>query len=191
MELSIKSNIIFIIFVMISCGSDSSTEPEDKYLSSNLITNSSFEFDNSSSVEGWNVISTNAIQFKADHPTDGGRWSVYLDVNNLASLTYKLAPEPAEYIYELSIWSKAGLDRGNHPVAGGEGWLELSQEFAESLFKSKKILIDESADWKKYTILDTINSTYCDNIFVSFGFSPNGYMGYGIYFDLCSLYTLK
>ena len=147
----------------------------------NLIRNSSFEENGQPSLKFWNVQDTSKINFSKDVPPGGGHWSVYLH-----SEWYGPLPETPScfiplssgtHILKFSIYGKS-------KTFFGSALLILKKGNVRKIVDQNSIT---DSIWTKYSIVDTLNISEGDSLFVLLYGGGTEIVDGITYFDLAEL----
>ncbi len=171
----------FALLSIIILGCDKETEnptrPGDE---NNLVANSSFEIDGTSSSQGWQFWSNtqSSPTFSADVPPNGGKWSIVLSSADRigSSLQTKVAARAGGNRYKLSLWAKS---------KGDTGYVQLI--FNKAIRRT--IGIQDSL-WRYYEVIDSLGTVQGDSLVVLLD-AGTTYLFAQSQFDLCRLEVVK
>ena len=150
----------------------------------NLLTNSSFESNDSASLQGWrrSINNNSLIGFTHDTPNDGGVWSIKLETVWPPPLFVQttVAAPAGTHRYQLSTLAKA---------AGAGGRFSLTLKRNDTLTIRKTLYIFDGA-WTSRYFLDTLTTVAGDSFVVTlYGGGSMSDTGQ-TFFDLCKLEKL-
>lgn len=152
--------------------------------SANLLTNGSFEYSNSPSLNGWYAehADTMWLHFSRDVPSEGGSFSITVDAiwGPPISIVQSVSPPLGMNRYQLSAWSK---------VIGVGGSLSLSIKKADTLIVRKLVRIVDTV-WTNYVLFDTLLAESRDSLIVKLSGGFSQLRPGKTFFDLCKLEKL-
>lgn len=168
----------------------------------NLITNSSFEFNDTASLQGWDVYGHYIWPVK-DAPPGGGMWSVAILSEGLPvdHIRFTVAVSPGTHVYKFSVWAKV-VNPDTQICSGGSVFFYIKR--SGTLYIGKDIGITDTT-WTLYSAFDTLTTSVTESLLVNLAGGPcvpsragstkrDQYAGPGdweyTYFDLCKLEVL-
>ena len=129
----------------------------------------------------WYVQDTSKIFFSKDVPRGASHWSVFLHAEHYAPLpktpSYYVPLSTGKHILEFSIYSKSKTVFGSALLILKKG--EVSEIVAENSITDTM--------WTKYSVIDTLNITEGDSLFVLLNDGGTEIVDGITYFDLAEL----
>ncbi len=171
--------LFILIWNLIGCNKDNS--PLEVNNKTNLIMNSSFEFNGQPSLKYWYVRDSSKIGFSNDTPLGGGKWSIFIHAEWYGpfpnSPSYFVPLSLGRHILKFSVYGKSKSIQGSAYL--------ILQKGGDSSIIAKHLIKDR--DWTKYSTIDTLNISEGDSLFVVL-YGGGTEMVDGItYFDLVEL----
>lgn len=152
-------------------------------ITTNLISNSSFEFNGVPSLQGWVMFLSPPLDTLRDAPTGGGTWSVAIRGVNflpIPSMRFIAAAPAGSHVYQLSVWGKFAIRAG---FAG----LNLLRN--DTTYPQMGLSINDTT-WAWYHALDTLTTINGDSLEVRLSGAYAG-LASKTFFDLCKLDVIK
>ena len=157
------TSLILATFILgVSC-KDTTTGPS---LATNLLINSTFEWNGVSSLHGWTVSDTTGMEFSTtDIPLGGSGSSIELHPMGIPPLPegtiYQTIPAPiGTHRYDISVFGKMRVE------IGGGVHVSLNRPFSnqwKGYFRGIQVI---DTTWTFYSTVDTITAIAGDTIFV-------------------------
>jgi len=154
-----KTLSIILLISLFDCCSDSSDNVTCSKPEENLILNSSFEFNNVHSLEGWVVEDTNSVAFSNDVPEGGKEWSVEIEpgwVPQTYTISYLIAAPEGTHRYMFSFWAKRESISSNARL-----WVK-----SPDVNKIVRVIGISCSYWVQYSTLVSMNTQLGDTIIV-------------------------
>ncbi len=174
---------IILTAVQLSGGCHQTTGPEPLG-GFNLLTNPSFEYYGSGSLNQWYPKDTTVLHFSSSVPPNGGSWSIAISNTWFPGYAIRqtIPATPGSHVYRLSCWSKGD------GVMGGF-WLSVKKAGEiGSVVRKSQLVVDST--WTYHAIVDTIAANDEDSLIVGLGGGAIGTTTGVTWFDLCSLEQL-
>jgi hypothetical protein len=152
--------------------------------STNLLQNSSFEFNNQPTLQYW-IADTTLRKFAHDVPLDGGQWSLQLSPGWYPQEGFARSYVSAQLgvgVYQLTVWIKS--------INGWRGSVRLGQWSQNDWVNSRQIFCDSSA-WTQYSLIDTISLQPNDSIAVQLSAGSAELANGDVLFDLVRLERIR
>lgn len=188
-----KRLILYIVaagsFLFIRCSREekSIVNPPDE---NNLITNSSFEFNNNPSLDYWSDTSADSsyVSFSRDAPTDGGNYSIRLknEWTFPGTIVYYVIPPAGTHRYRLSVYAKA---KRHTPTSFAGGYMSLIQVSSGNSTVEKYLRFTDTT-WTSGSLIDTLSTTSSDTLIIQLQGNIDQWSYGDILFDLCTFEKL-
>jgi len=179
--------VILLCLTMIEVGcKESTTAPSQA--DGNLLTNSTFEFNGSPSLQGWVVSDSSNVRFSTDTPPNGSGRTIVLDAQGFApwpngSIYQTVAPPAGTHHYRLSVFGKR---------SGVAGFVEVHLGRPSDTVSILRMSLQiPDTVWTFCSLTDTITTRTIDSLFITISGGGTEMCAGTTFFNTCKFEKLE
>ena len=185
--MKVKNYFLIFLFIVILnlLGCKINNSPLEVNNKTNIIMNSSFEFNGQPSLNYWNIRDSSEIGFSNDIPIDGSKWSISLQEEwygpALKTLSYFVPLSLGRHNLKFSVYGKSENIHGSAFLILHKG--------GESKIIAQNLITDRN--WTQYSTIDSQNFSEGDSLFVLIDGGGTELVDGIAYFDLVELELIE